>query len=85
MRGARREKAEGGVELGLGGLFKGMGSFLDLVSRMVEEGKEETTRNGEVASLGGKLKGVYGFSIRMGLGGKPVIEQFGKKSCCPHP
>jgi HSP20 family protein len=27
--------------------------------------------------LGDKVKGVYGFSIKMGLGGKPVIEQFG--------
>ena len=77
MRGARREKSAEGAELGLGSLFKGRGSFLDLVSRMVEEGKEETTRNGEVAALGGKVKGVYGFSIRMGLWGKPFIEQFG--------
>ena len=31
----------------------------------------------EVEALGGKLKGVYGFSVRLGLEGKPVIEQFG--------
>jgi len=85
MTGARRgiepdlgrQRGEASVELGLGGLFKGIGSLLDLVSRMVEEGKEGTTRTGEIEGLGGNLRGVYGFSLRMGLEGKPVIEQFG--------
>ncbi|MFQ5873399.1 MAG: helix-turn-helix domain-containing protein, partial [Dehalococcoidia bacterium] len=72
-----RGKGEAGAELGLGGLFKGIGSLIDLVSKMTEEGEEETTRTGEIEALGGKLKGVYGFSIRTGLGGRPVIEQFG--------
>jgi HSP20 family protein len=44
---------------------------------MTEEGKEEYSHTGEVRGLGGKAKGVYGFSIRMGLEGKPIIEQFG--------
>jgi HSP20 family protein len=44
---------------------------------MAEEGHEESTQSGEFEALGGKLKGVYGFSMRMGLGGTPVIEQFG--------
>lgn len=61
----------------MGGLFKGIGGLLDLVSKMAEEGKEEYVRSGEVQDLGGKLKGVYGFSIRTGLEGKPIIEQFG--------
>lgn len=77
MRRATREEGGVGVALGLGGMLKGVGSLLDLVSKMTEEGKEETTRSGEIEALGGKLQGVYGFSIRMGLGGKPVIEQFG--------
>jgi len=76
MKGARG-KGEAGVELGLGGLFKGIGSLIDLVSKMTEESEEETTRTGEMEALRGKLKGVYGFSIRTGLGGRPVIEQFG--------
>lgn len=77
MQGARKEGHVVNAELGLGGLLKGVGSLLDLVSKMAEEGKEETTRTGEIEALGGKLKGVYGFSIRTGLGGKPIIEQFG--------
>ncbi len=72
-----KRKAEGTVDIGLGGLFKGLGSLFDLVSKMAEEGKDEYTRTGEIAGLGSKAKGVYGFSVKMGLGGKPTIEQFG--------
>ena len=70
-------KSGDGLDIGFGGLFKGLGSLFDLVSKMTEDGKEEYSRTGEVDVLGGKAKAVYGFSIRMGLGGKPVIEQFG--------
>ncbi|MBI4299026.1 MAG: helix-turn-helix domain-containing protein [Chloroflexi bacterium] len=72
-----REGGEACVEVGLGGLFRGIGNLVDLVSGMVEEGKEEHSASGEIEGLGGKVKGVYGFSIRLGLGGKPVIERFG--------
>lgn len=65
------------IGFGLGGLFKGIGSLLDLVTEMAEEGKEEAARSGQAEAKGGKLKGVYGFSVRMGLGGKPIVEQFG--------
>ncbi|MFQ5827408.1 MAG: archaeal heat shock protein Hsp20 [Dehalococcoidia bacterium] len=75
--GGARKQGGAGIELGLGGLFKGVGSLLDLVSKMAEHGTEETTGSGEVEGLGGKLRGVYGFSVRTGLGGTPVIEQFG--------
>lgn len=71
------EKNAMGVEVSLGGVFKGIGSLLDLVAKMAEEGKEEYVGSGEVEGLAGKLKGVYGLSLRMGLGGRPVIEQFG--------
>lgn len=64
-------------ELGLGGLFKGLGNFLDLVAKMAEKGENETTRTGEFTGPGGKYHGVYGFSVRLGLGGRPVVEKFG--------
>ena len=51
--GEAREQGGSGVHVGLGGLFKGIGSLLDLVSRMAEEGKEEYARSGEVEALGG--------------------------------
>ena len=72
-----RTRPEAGIEVSLGGLFKGIGSLFDLVTKMAEEGREEYTQSGEAQALGGKLQGVYGFSVKMGLGGKPVIEQFG--------
>lgn len=78
----RRRKLGEGIEVevglgGLGGILKGIGGLFDLVTRMAEEGKDEETRSGEREILGGKGKAVYGFSVRVGLGGKPVIESFG--------
>jgi len=72
---AKEKKA--GFDFGLGGLFKGIGNLLDSVSKMTEEGKEEYTRIGEIKGLGDKVKGVYGFSVKMGIGGQPTVEQFG--------
>jgi len=72
-----KRKKGGEFEFGFGSLFKGIGNLFDLVSKMTEEGTEEFTHTGEIKGLGDKAKGVYGFSVKMGLGGKPVIEQFG--------
>lgn len=78
MRQRRKKPDEViGVEVGLGGLFKGISGLFDLVSEMVEEGKDEVTRSGEKDILGGKGKALYGFSVRMGGGGRPIIESFG--------
>jgi len=74
---AEEKKRGEEVEFGFGSLFKGIGNLFDLVSRMTEEGKEEYTRTGEIKGLGDKARGVYGFSVKLGLGGKPIIEQFG--------
>lgn len=71
----KRAKAEFG--LGLGGLFKGMGDLFELISKMTEEGTQEIVRSGEIEGLPGKAKGVYGFTIKMGLGGQPTVERFG--------
>jgi HSP20 family protein len=67
------------IDLGLGGLFKGLGDVLDLLSEMVEKDGETVTRTGEfkVKGLGEKAKGVYGFTIRTGIGGIPQVERFG--------
>jgi len=68
---------EEGFDIGLGGLFKGVGTLFELLSKMTEEGKGEFSQTGELSGLPGKAKGVYGFSIKTGIGGKPVVEQFG--------
>jgi HSP20 family protein len=60
-------------KISFGGLFKGLGNFIDLASKLSEEGVE---KKGEIKGLPKNARGVYGFSIRT-LGGKPVIESFG--------
>lgn len=66
------------VDLGVGGLFKGLGNFIDLLSEMVEEGESEITRQGEFKIKGlEKARGVYGFTVKTGLGGIPRVESFG--------
>lgn len=60
-------------KIGFGGLFKGIGNLIDLVSKLSEEGTE---KHGEISGLPKGAQGVYGFSIKT-LGGKPVVESFG--------
>ncbi|TAK29829.1 MAG: Hsp20/alpha crystallin family protein [Chloroflexota bacterium] len=81
--GARRVPRHGGqfnsdvkIDLGFGDLFKGLGNLLDLLNQMAEEGKSEVTHGGEVHGSSG-VRGVYGFSVKMGMGGKPTVEGFG--------
>lgn len=76
-KGERKEEVT--LDLGFGGLFKGLGDFIDLLGEMVETGEEEVTRTGEfrVKGLGDKARGVYGFNVRMGIGGMPQVEPFG--------
>jgi HSP20 family protein len=75
----RRGREEVVVDLGFGGLFKGLGNFIDLLSEMVEAGESEVHRRGEfrVKGLGERARGVYGFSVRTGIGGIPRVESFG--------
>jgi HSP20 family protein len=69
------ERGEGEVNLGLGGVFRGLGNLIDLLSEMAQEGKTELSRTGELK--GKELKGVYGFNVKIGLGGTPSVETFG--------
>ncbi len=64
-------------KISLAGLFQGIGSIIDLVSKMEEEGKGEVNREEEFTSPSGRVKAVYGFSVKTGRGGKPTVEPFG--------
>ena len=81
FRMARREEREGGIgiDLGFGDLFKGIGNFVDLISKMAEEGRGEVSETREFAGKGKlkDLKGVYGFSVKFGVGGAPTVQSFG--------
>jgi len=77
--GGKEPKSEAHLDLGLGGIFKGLGNLLDVLSEMSEKGESEVSRTGEfkVKGLGDKGQGVYGFSIRSGIGGIPQVQRFG--------
>jgi HSP20 family protein len=66
--------------MGLRGIFGGLGTLLEKLSELAEKG-EALHQSGELHGLDpkGKLRGVYGFTIRTGLGGEPGIkvEPFG--------
>lgn len=65
-----------GMSLNFGQLFKGLGGFLDLVAKLEQEGQQVQERTGKV-NLPGGGQAVYGVSVRLGLGGKPVVQSFG--------
>lgn len=72
------EKVRGGFELGLGGIFKGLGSLLELAEKLAEEAPAELKREGRVGGAGEKgLTAVYGFTLRVGGEGRPTVEAFG--------
>ena len=62
----------------VGGLLKGLEKFIDLAERAEEVGGE-LKRSGHIKGLGGHkdIRGVYGFTVRTGLGQKTRVEPFG--------
>jgi len=76
----KRDEGKEGVsfDLGLGGIFKGLGSFLELAQELAEKAPAEIKREGRVGSIPKKgLNAVYGFSVKVGGEGRPTIEHFG--------
>jgi HSP20 family protein len=66
------------VGLGLGGIFKGLSGLVEKLGELAEKG-EELSRTGEVHGTEEKgIKGVYGFTVKVGLGGEGIkVEPFG--------
>lgn len=60
----------------IGGFLKGLEKFVDLAER-AEEAGGEIKKKGEIKGLGKDVKGIYGFSIRSGLGERPRVQTFG--------
>ncbi len=63
----------------LGGFLGGLGTLLEKLGELAEKG-EEMRRTGELRGLDpeGKLKGIYGVSIKVGLGEEGMkVEPFG--------
>ena len=64
--------------LNLGGLFKGIEKLVDIAQELKESGGE-IKKEGEIdlGNLKKGMKGVFGFSVKSAVGGKPVVEPFG--------
>ncbi len=74
----------GKLSLGLGGLLDGIGNLVDLAAKLKEAGGE-INKEGEIdlSNLKEGMKGVFGFSVKTAVGGKPVVESFGNVKKTP--
>ena len=68
---------QGGAESGLGGILKGLGGLVEKLGELAESGRE-FSKTGEIRGSGKELKGIYGFTVKVGLGEEgPTLEPFG--------
>ncbi len=74
----KKKEEEIGFDFGIGGLFKGIEKLVDLAAKLKESGGE-IKQEGEIdlSHLKEGMKGVFGFSIKTAVGGKPIVEPFG--------
>ena len=67
----------GGFELGIGGILRGLTDLVDKLEQISKAGGE-LSRTGEIQGEGQEVKGIYGFTVKVGLGDdKPRVEPFG--------
>jgi len=72
----RERRWHGGIEGGLGGILKGLGDLAEKLQELEERG--EISRTGNIGGDGDKVRGIYGFTVKLGLGEQgPRIEPFG--------
>lgn len=70
---------ERGADVGLGGILRGLGGLLEKLTELAEAGGD-LSRSGEIRGRGpgNELRGIYGFTVKVGLGGEGVkVEPFG--------
>jgi HSP20 family protein len=70
-----------GISINFGGIqdiFQGMSNIIEALDKMDKSGETEFAKKGEIKGLDKNgLKGVYGFSVKLGGHGLPVVEKFG--------
>lgn len=74
-----RSKGErrGDAGVSFGGILSGLSGLVEKLHELAQTG-EELRRSGEFQGSGKEVKGIYGFTIRVGLGGEtPHVESFG--------
>jgi HSP20 family protein len=82
MERKKVKKDEPVLDFGLkfGGILTALGNFTQDITKMVEEGKTEMSRTGEISfDRSKKMKGMYGISVRMGGDGMPRVDTFGRR------
>lgn len=64
---------------GVGGILKGLADLVEKLGDLAEKGENRSsTRQFQAGAHKREIKGVYGFSIKVGLGGKETqVEPFG--------
>lgn len=77
-----KDKPKIDAALGLGGIFKGLGNFLEMAAELAQKAEKLQTGTGgnmRVGTFGSPkgLQAVYGVSVRVGAGRQPVVERFG--------
>jgi len=66
-----------GAEPGVGGLLSGLAGLVTKLNELAETGAE-LRRSGELRGADKELKGIYGFTVKVGLGDQaPRVEPFG--------
>lgn len=66
---------ESGFDVAFGGILKGLGSLVEKLGEMAET---THTISSSKEINGQELKGIYGFSVKFGLGNEPIkVEPFG--------
>jgi len=78
VKGKKKNEEGIGFDFGIGGLFKGIEKLIDLAAELKDAGGE-LKKEGEIdlGHLKEGMKGVFGFSVKTAMGGKPIVEPFG--------
>jgi len=73
-----REKSPAGeAAFGLGGILKGLTDLVEKLDDLSESGGE-LSKTGEILGKNQQVKGIYGVTVKMGLGDQqPRVEAFG--------
>ncbi len=75
--GRRKKVVREEAVMGLGGLLGGLGSFIEKLGELAERG-EELHKEGEIRGSDDRLRGIFGFNVKVGLGDEGIhIEPFG--------
>lgn len=76
--GKQRGRQDETTESGGGGFFKGLADVLEKLDNLAETGRELAKSGEFTAGPGKEVKGMYGFNVRVGLGGERAkVEPFG--------